>query len=53
MDGFCTFGKVAMVTKPNFVNLDSWNFLDKYGSTRSSCFEISFEFGSREREWSI
>ena len=49
---FCTFGKVAIVTMSKFCKIYSWNFLDKYGSTRRICFTISFEFVSREREWS-
>ena len=53
IDRFCIFAKVAILTMSEFCKFYSWNFLDKYGSTRSICFEISFEFGSREREWSI
>ena len=53
IDVFCIFDKVAIVTMTNFGKLYAWNFLDKYVSTRSNCFTISFEFGSREREWSI
>ena len=53
LDVFCTFGKVAIVIMSKFCKIYSWNFLDKYGSTRGICFTISFWFGSREREWSI
>ena len=51
-DVFCIFDNIEIVTKWNFGKIDSWNFLDKYGSTRIICFTISFEFVSREREWS-
>ena len=53
IDRFCIFAKVAIGTMSKSCRFYSWNFLDKYGSTRSICFTISFEFGSREREWSI
>ena len=53
IDRFCIFAKVAIETMSKTCRFYSWNFLDKYGSTRSICFEISFEFGSREKEWSI
>ena len=53
IDVFCIFAKIAIVIMSKSCRIYSWNFLDKYGSTRSICFEISFEFGSREREWSI
>ena len=43
--------KIEFETMSNFVKINSWNFLDKYGSTRILCFTISFEFVSREREW--
>ena len=52
IDVFFLFDKIAIVTMSKFCKIYSWNFLDKYGSTRSICFEILVEFGSREREWS-
>ena len=53
IDVFCIFAKIAIVTMSKSCRIYSWNFLDKYGSTRRICFTISFEFVSREREWSI
>ena len=50
---FCIFAKIAIVIMTQFCRFYSWNFLDKYGITRRICFTISFEFVSREREWSI
>ena len=52
IDVFCIFAKIEFETMSNFVKISSWNFLDKYGGTRLICFTLSFEFLSREREWS-